>query len=139
MDFKGFYPYPVHTHWCTAMGFDSSNNRIGFTISDNQTKESFKNNENALWVNGKLTPLPPVKITQSAGMESEWVIQDMEGMVDLVFTPDDKIPHRTDQRLFRFLYDCPLGYFNGVVTNSEGEEIPLRNFWGRGEHLLLRI
>ena len=138
-DFKGYYPFPMHSQWCMAAGFDSANRRIGFSVADNQNRESYKNNENALWIDGRLTPLPPVKITQTAGTDSEWTIQDMEGMVDLVFTPKEQIRHKLDYFLFQSSLDSPLGFFNGMMVSSEGEEIPLRNVSGIGEKLFLRI
>jgi hypothetical protein len=138
-DFKGFYPYRMRTKWCTGMGFDGLGRRFGFSIAENQARESFKNNENALWLDGRLTPLPPVKITQPRGIDSEWVIQDMEGMVDLVFTPQE--PVRCSMNLFvtRSDYNSPLGVFSGVVVSAEGEEIPVKNMWGLGEKLYLRV
>jgi hypothetical protein len=138
-DFKGFYPSPMHSQWCTAFGFDSANRRIGFTVAENQAKEPFANNENALWIDGRLTPLPPVKITQTTGTEAEWIIQDMEGMVDLVFTPKEQIRYKPNFFFPRSLCDSPLGFYNGVVVSSEGEEIPLRNMWGMGEKIFLQV
>jgi hypothetical protein len=138
-DFKGYYPYPMLSQWCAALGFDASNRRVGFSLAENQAKETYKNNENALWIDGRLTPLPPVKITRSSGSESEWVIQDMEGMVDLVFTPKEPIRYKLNFFLPRSYYESPLGFFNGMVVNSEGEEISLKNMWGIGEKLYLRV
>jgi hypothetical protein len=138
-DYKGFYPYRMRTGWCTGMGFDSSGRRFGFSLAENQARESFRNNENALWVDGRLTPLPPVKITQPGGAVSEWVIQDMEGMVDLVFTPEVPVHCGMNFLITRFEYESPLGVFNGAMVNSEGEKIPVKNLWGVGEKLYLRI
>ena len=138
-DFKGYYPYRMRNTWCTGMGFDAENRRFGFSIGENQARESYRNNENALWIDGVLTPLPPVKITQSEGPESDWIIQDMEGMVDLVFSPRE--PGRNIRNIIfsRTDYEYPLGFFNGIVLSSEGEELPLRNVWGAGEKLYLRM
>jgi hypothetical protein len=138
-DYKGYYPFPMHSQGCSAVGFDSKNRRIGFSLSENQAKESYKNNENALWIDGKLTPLPPVKITRTNEAESEWIIQDMEGMVDLVFTTKEPIKFVLNLFLPLSYYESPLGYFNGVVVSSEGEEIPLRNMWGTAEKFFLRV
>lgn len=138
-DYKGYYPYKMRSTWCTGMGFDSRNQRFGFALGENQAKEAFSNNENALWINGKLTSLPPVKITRNGGPGSDWIIQDMEGMVDLVFTPKE-----TGHSVMNFIitssdYENPLGYFNGRLVSAEGEELLLRNVWGLGEKLYLRV
>ncbi|MCL2478551.1 MAG: DUF2804 domain-containing protein [Treponema sp.] len=137
-DYKGFYPYPLNSQWCEAIGFDASGRRFGFTLGENQARESYANNENALWIDGKLTHLPPVKITRS-GDGPEWIIQDMEGMVDLVFTPVEQIKYKMNVILSSSYYESPLGFFNGMIVSSDGEEIPVKNMCGLGEKLYLRI
>ncbi|MDR1949755.1 MAG: DUF2804 domain-containing protein [Spirochaetaceae bacterium] len=138
-DFKGFYPYFTRSFWCTGLGIDAENRRIGFSIAENQTRETYKNNENALWVNGRLTPLPPVRITIPNGTEADWVVQDVEGMVDLTFTPQEPLRSALDLILTKAEYDSPLGFYNGMLMDSDGTEIPVRNLWGIGEKLYLRV
>lgn len=138
-DCKGFFPYRMRNQWCNGFGFDGENRRIGFSIAENQTKESYKNNENALWVNGKLTPLPPVIITMPGGIESDWVIQDLEGMVDLTFSPQGSVRDSFNLIALRAEYDAPLGFFNGMLKSSAGEKIPVHNLWGMGEKFYIRI
>jgi len=132
-EFKGYFPFRRHYAWCSAAGFNKSHQRFGFALGDSQARESYTNNENALWIDGSLTPLPPVKITRNGDESSEWIIQDMEGMVDLVFVPKE-LGHNTNS-------DCQysLGVFNGLLLDSDGEEVPVRNTWGTGERLYLRV
>lgn len=142
-DYKGYYPYRMRSTWCTGMGFvprtGGADRRLSFALGENQAREPYGNNENALWVDGRLTPLPPVKITRAGGPESNWIIQDMEGMVDLVFTPQE-MKRRTENFVFSAMdYENPLGYFNGLLVSAEGEELPVRNVWGTGEKLYLRV
>jgi len=137
-DFKGYYPRRMRSSWCSATAFDEGGRRFGFALGENQAKESYRNNENALWIDGALTPLPPVKITRSGGPKSDWIIQDMEGMVDLVFTPRE-FSRNTDSFIFSSMDDeYALGHFNGLVVSAEGKEVPVRNAWGTGERLYLR-
>jgi hypothetical protein len=138
-DFKGFYPYRMSSIWCTALGFDEGGRRIGFTVAENQARENHRNNENALWVNGKLTPLPAVRITMPKGIKSEWIIQDLEGMVDLVFTPQESPRSGYNVILSRADLESPLGYYNGMLVSAGGEQIPIHNLWGTGEKIYLRI
>jgi hypothetical protein len=89
--------------------------------------------------------MPPVKITKNIRDEKDWVIQDMEGMVDLVFNP--KEPERSRKSVFSrslsvllgYNYENPLGCFNGLLVDADGKELPVRNAWGMGEKLFLRI
>jgi hypothetical protein len=138
-DYKGFYPYRMISTWCSAFGFDSSNRCFGFSIAENQAKENYKNNENVLWLDGKMTPLPPVRITMPQGPESDWVIQDLEGMVDLTFTPIEKNRQVFGVILSRADHHSMLGYYNGELVNSEDEHIAVRNMFGLGEDIYLRI
>lgn len=134
-DYKGYFPYRMRSTWCNAETL-----RFGFSIAENQTKETFKNNENVLWQEGgRMTPLPPVRITRPDGVEKDWVIQDVEGMVDLTFTPQEHIRSAFNLFLTRWEYDTPLGFYNGMLVNSDGEQIPVRNLWGLGEKLYLRV
>ncbi|MDR1319689.1 MAG: DUF2804 domain-containing protein [Treponema sp.] len=138
-DCKGFFPYRLRETLCSGMDFDGEGRRFGFHIVENQTRETHRNNENALWVKGRLSPLPPVRITMPGGSESDWIIQDVEGMVDLVFTPKEQ--HKEDANLFitRAEFDMPMGYYNGMLVSTDGEQIQVRNLWGRGKKIYLRV
>jgi hypothetical protein len=138
-DCKGFFPYRLRETLCGGMGFDGEGRRFGFHIVENQTRETHKNNENALWVNGRLSPLPPVRITMPEGIDSAWTIQDVEGMVDLVFTPKES--HKSGANFFITCaeFDMPMGYYNGMLVSAEGERIQVRNLWGMGEKIYLRV
>ncbi|MCL2066724.1 MAG: DUF2804 domain-containing protein [Treponema sp.] len=138
-DYKGFFPYRFQTVLCYAMGLDAAGRRFGFHVAENQTRETNRNNENALWVNGRLTPLPPVRITMPNGPDSDWIIQDVEGMVDLTFTP--KECNRSGMKLIvtSAELNAPLGYYNGMLVNAEGEQIHVRSLFGMGEKLNLRV
>jgi hypothetical protein len=139
-DYKGFYPYRMYTTTCYAMGFDtSSGKRFGFHIAENQAKETNKNNENALWLDGELTPLPPVLITMPYGLESIWVIQDIEGMIDLTFTPKEQNTYGTNLLFSEANSYSPMGLYNGMLVTSSGEKIIIKNLFGIGEKLFLRV
>jgi len=138
-DYKGFFPYRMRGVFCGSMGFDGDGRRYGFHIVENQARETRKNNENALWVNGSFTPLPPVRITMPNGPESDWVIQDLDGMVDLLFTPREINRFRADLLVTRGDFFALMGYYNGALVSGENEQIQVRNQWGIGEKLYLRV
>ena len=138
-DSKGYYRYLSSLVWCTAAGFDEKNRRCGFSIAGQTTGKPAENSENVFWSSGEATLLPPVHITMPQGIDEPWVIQDMEGMVDISFTP--RVPSRS---AFNFLvfsagYQTPLGLFSGFLLNSRAERIKIRSLWGLGEKLLLRV
>ncbi|MCL2802133.1 MAG: DUF2804 domain-containing protein [Treponema sp.] len=138
-DYKGIFPYRMEAAICRAVGFDENNYRFGFNVAENQARETYKNNENALWQNGILTPLPPVLITMPNGLDAEWVIQDVEGMIDLTFTPKELNKSGAKLGFTRADFIAPLGYYNGMLVNSSGEKIKIKNLFGLGEKLYLRV
>jgi hypothetical protein len=138
-DYKGFFPYRIKGIFCEGMGFDEEGRRYGFHIVENQARDTRKNNENALWVNGKFTPLPPVKITMPDDPESDWVIQDLDGMVDLVFSPKENKRFISNFLISRGDFFVQMGYYNGMLVSNENKQIHVRNQWGTGEKLYLRV
>jgi hypothetical protein len=138
-DYKGFFPYRMKGVFCGGMGFDGEGRRYGFHIVENQARETRKNNENVLWVNGAFTPLPPVRITMPNGPESDWVIQDLDGMVDLVFTPKENNRFGANLLVTSGDFFALMGYYNGVLISGKNEHIQVHNQWGIGEKLYLRV
>ncbi|MDR1506180.1 MAG: DUF2804 domain-containing protein [Treponema sp.] len=138
-DNKGFCRYLSSFLWCTAAGIDENNRHYGFSLVGQSAGNSSKNNENAFWIGGKTTPLPPVRITMPNGIGESWVIQDLEGMVDLSFSPRVKVRSAFNFLVFSADYQTPLGHFSGFLLNSEGERIQIRGLWGLGEKLSLRV
>jgi hypothetical protein len=139
-DNKGFYPYRSALSYCSAFGIDEKGRIFGFSLADKPTKELNKNNENALWLDGVLTPLPPVRITQTTnGDDDEWIIQDVEGMIDLTFKPLEFFENTFEIVLARFEHKTPAGQFSGTLLDKDGEKLKLRNFWGFAERIRFRI
>ena len=138
-DYKGFYPYRMKGVFCSGMGFDGKGRHFGFHMAENQTKETKKVNENAFWLEGSVTPLPSIKITMPNGPESDWIIQDVEGMVDLTFTPKVTNWYGINFLIISGDLFAPMGYYNGMLVSSGGEKIKVHNLWGTGEKLYLRV
>lgn len=138
-DSKGFYRYLSLLVWCTAAGFDEEGRRCGFSLAGRPAGETDDNNENVFWTDGEMTPLPPVHITMPQGIQEPWVIQDLEGMVDLSF--NSKVPARSAFNLavFGAEYQTPLGHFSGFLLNLNGRRVQIRGLWGLGEKLSLRV
>jgi hypothetical protein len=73
------------------------------------------------------------------GPEETWVIQDVEGMVDLTFTPKEQNRCGTNLLIAKADFNAPLGIYNGMLVNSDGEKIQIKNLFGMGEKLYLRV
>ncbi len=138
-DHKGYYPYRLHYEWVTGFGMEPSGRRIGFNLTDNQVKDQVRYNENRLWIGSAIHPLPPIRITRPYGRGEPWIIQDTEGMVDLIFHPE--VPHDIQIKLglAEIDYAGPFGRFEGSLKSSSGERINASQLYGMGEDKNLRL
>lgn len=137
-DHKGYYPYPTVYDWVTGMGFDRENRMIGFNLTDNQVTEPEIYNENCLWWNGELHPLPPVKVKRPDGVKGKWEINDEYDMVNLEFAPVIHTSVNINLLIIRSLYEGPYGFFNGYLKKTTGEKVDIQNLFGMGEDFYLR-
>lgn len=137
-DHKGFYPHIMTYDWVTGFGFDGVGRRIGFNLTKNQVERQERFNENVLWIDGAMYPLPPVHITRPRGAENEWIIQDFEGMVDMTFKPEVHHRIKTNALIMSSDYDGPFGSFSGVLAPKGLNPISIDSLYGMGEKKLLR-
>ncbi len=137
-DHKGYYPYITKYDWVTGFGFTENDERMGFNLTDNQVKDQQQHNENALWLDGKLHLLPPVKFSRPQGPKGPWLIKDMQGSVDLTFSPITHTSLKMNLLVLRTKYEGPYGYFNGFLKREDGQKLEIRNIFGVGEDFYLR-
>lgn len=132
--------YSLRTKSSLVIGLGKLDGRtVSFQLGNPVSGEEMKYNDNVLFVDNVMTPLPPVRITRPDGVAGAWVIQDTESMVDLVFTPiSDSIRHMS-AFVVRTSYHTVYGSFEGVLLTASGEKITLRGFPGVGKKILLRI
>lgn len=137
-DHKGFYPYRMHYDWVSGFGSDAKGRRIAFNLTDNQVRDQARYNENCLWINNKVWPLPPVKVTRPQGPAGDWIIQDTQGMVDLVFTPEVQNDLKFNLGIIESDSSGPMGSFRGFISNGEGARIQAELLYGLGKKEYLR-
>lgn len=111
--------------------------RLSTTSLDAVDKDSY--NDNAIFVDGKLTTLPPVDITHYLGLAQSWVIQDVESMVDLTFTPKNIISRSVNLIAINSTYYTVFGTIDGIILDSEGNKIVLKDFPGIAKRSQLRL
>jgi len=73
------------------------------------------------------------------GTDADWIIQDIEGMVDLTFTPKERNKSGASFIITHVEFTAPLGYYNGMLMNVNNEKIQVKNLFGMGEKLYLRV
>ncbi|MDR0663075.1 MAG: DUF2804 domain-containing protein [Spirochaetaceae bacterium] len=136
-DCKGFIPYRARYINCRAFSFDDRGRRLGFSMGEHITRKLNVTNENALWLDGALTPLPPVRITE--GESGQWSVQDLEGLIDLNFKLIDGAYKQADLFFIGIDHSNPAGLFNGMLTTRDGEKLPVRNVPGTIEYFNFRL
>ncbi len=138
-DHKGYYPFPTRYDWITGAGHTQEGSLIGFNLTDNQVLDQERYNENALWLDGRNHPLPPIKVSRPKGLMETWVIKDAYGMVDLRFHPVVDTQVDINALLFKSKYSGPYGNYEGSLTDSDGNKISIDQLFGMGEKFYLRI
>ncbi|MDR0383642.1 MAG: DUF2804 domain-containing protein [Spirochaetaceae bacterium] len=136
-DVKGFIPYRSRYFSCRSLGVDTKGRRFAFSLGEHITRKLNVNNESALWLEGTLTALPPVRIVMYE--HGEAVIQDLEGMVDLTFKLAEDTVARFDMFFVGMEHRNQMGHFNGTLTTADGEKLPVRNLPGAAECFDFRL
>lgn len=139
-DHKGFYPYVTRYDWVTALGKDEQSGKlIGFNLTNNQVVQQDKYNENCLWFDGELHPLPPIRVTRPDGYKGVWFVQDEHDMVRLEFEPVTHTSVNLNLIVACSKYEGPYGVFRGYVRKRDGEKVVVDGMVGMGEDFYLRI
>ena len=134
--------YKFHSKSASTYGIGNSKGKNVFfyiKTSNMDAADSDAYNCNLLVVDGKQTALPPVYMTHPFGIDKNWIIQDTESMVDLTFTPLSVNSRTLNLIALRTNYYTMYGTFEGVLLNSDGEKIILKNFPGLLHKGMLRL
>ncbi len=131
-----------HSHGEFVLGFGIVMEKfIAFKIcadSDDASNTDLYNS-NVLFYDGKMTPLPPARITHSYGISKSWVIQDTENMIDLTFNSKSVNVNKISAFIVRTVNHTIYGTFEGSVVTSEGQKISFKSLQGISENYLVRL
>ena len=135
-DHKGYYPWDLKYDWVTGYKIDEKGQIIGFNLTHNQVENSEKNNENRLWVNGKINYLPPITVKYSG---ENWIIKDSKDRINLVFNKSNETTKKKNYGIMYVDYTAPMGSFEGFIVDDNGNKIICDNCFGMGERKRYRI
>lgn len=144
-DHKGYYPMTMQYDWVTGLGINDNGILQGFNLTDNQILEPEKYNENCLWHEGLMTPLPPVSVSRPGGVHQRWEISDEYGQVKLGFTPLADVPVKQNYGISKVDYHGPTGVFDGYIeipSETDPSQMLTFNFdgfIGMGEKKYIRM
>lgn len=140
-DHKGFYPYRMAFDWVTGAVRSPEEGLLGFNLTRNQVLHPEKYNENCLWMDGKMIPLPPVFFSRiREGGREVWSVRDAAGFVNVDFHPRGvEITERRNFLIARIDYRAPFGRFSGWIRPGGGRRISVDSCFGMGERKRMRL
>lgn len=118
---------------------DNKTHFVKLFVSSIDSQSADMYNSNILILNGDLSLLPPVKITRPRHFFDEWIIQDTESMIDLVFKPQLNDLRLLSMFILHARFHTLLGTVNGTIRTKENEEIQLKNIHAIASKQRLRL
>ncbi len=134
-DHQGYYPHRSWYDWVTCAEYQHGK-LTGLQLTTNQMMDPLYNNENCVWYDGKMYPLPNVSFYRSRDRSKTWLIRDDLGMVDLTFEPTSydvgmQLRFETAGKYLDFY--APFGYMSGTVTTAAGLKVQFDRIYCVGE------
>ena len=130
-DHKGYYPYNMHYDWITGMGKTAQDGVIGFNLTDNQVSNKHDYNENYLWINGDMHPLPEISIARLEN--GNWLATDEHDTVNVEFIIMNEFELKVGLEILGANYIAPFGYHKGWIKDIFGVKHSVNNLFGMGE------
>ncbi len=132
--------FALRTKYSKLVGLGEHSGRVcSFQLGNSVYHDDYTYNDNVLFLDGRVVPLPPVRITRPEGVTGPWIIQDTESMVDLIFTPVSDSSRKLSAFVVRTDYHTVYGFFDGVLLTPSGERVVLKAYPGIGKKILLRV
>ena len=138
-DHKGYYPGYVSYDWITAAGFTGKGILTGFNCTRNQVRDPERFNENCLWHEGRMYPLPPIVAEQTGEGNEVWRYHDSYGMVDVRLYPRKRNRIKFCLPPLFVDYDAPYGPVEGHILKPDGTKIIIDGLFGMAEKKRYRL
>ena len=138
-DGKAFLPLHSESTSVTGFGLLPDGRHAGFALTDLGAESPLRPMGNTLFIGTRAHGLPPVRITQPYGEKSPWNIQDMEGMVDLSYTPVSAKGFELHAGGLALALKSSAGTFEGTLNTPSGESVELVKLPGLADSRLIRL
>lgn len=135
-DQKSYYPRNFWWNWMTAVKVIEGN-IYGFNLTENQSTDPKKYNENCMWYNNDTYRLPPVKFSFDSD-KMVWKITDENGDVNLTFDVIYKNAINKNFVVIKSNYYAPFGWVNGTLK-AEGITLNIDKYFAMGEKINITI
>ncbi|MBY8967063.1 DUF2804 domain-containing protein [Algiphilus sp. NNCM1] len=120
VDFSlGYPPRETQWNWLSVDGHCAN----GEHIAINGVAHFLNGFENALWCDGKVTPLSQMAFDYDpAQLMQPWQIRSLDGRVNIVFTPEARRGEHRHVGLLASRFTQPCGRFEGTVQTAQGPQ-----------------
>ena len=132
---RGVWEYQSYWNWASASGFLPDGQTIGLNLGQGFGDLS-KATENAMILNGRIHKLGAVKFdyaSASCDYMQPWFFTDVEGRLDLTFTPFKDRTARTNLGIIFSEVHQMFGRYNGRVILDDGSPLEIRDLIGFAE------
>jgi hypothetical protein len=132
---KTYYPLVTEWRWASCAGYDAEGRLIALNLVRNMLPDRETNNENVLWVDGRLSGWGAANFTFDVErVTAPWHIETSDGRCSLEMRPVAERAGRTNLGVLLSDYHAPVGTFSGTVTDDQGAAYEIRDFFGIAEY-----
>ncbi len=135
---KTYYPYVSFWKWATAAGYSHDGKLVAFNLCQNMIAHDDDANENCFWVDGKISCLKAARFEFGDVMQP-WKMKTMDGRVNLSFVPmGERAQSINTAFVIRSDFHQPFGLYSGILTDEQGIEHSIKDYFGLAEHHVTR-
>lgn len=135
-DQKSYYSRNFWWNWLTAVKVIDGD-IYGFNLTENQSKNPKKYNENCMWYKNESYRLPPVKFLFDR-KTMLWKIVDEKATVDLTFNVVFKNSINRNLMLVKSMYYAPFGWVSGSIK-VDGLTLEVDKYFAMGEKIDIKL
>jgi hypothetical protein len=130
---EAYFPRRTTWFWATGAGMSIDGTVVGFNLAKGvHDDRRGRFSENALWLDGKPSALPPMRFEPGTG-KKHWTVRSDDGAVDLVFEPVGERGEDVHLLVVSSKYRQPFGTFTGRLRDVRGREVRIEGLPGVAE------
>lgn len=128
---KAHYPRHTFWRWATFAGRDSQGRAVGFNLTKNVVRDDEHHNENAVWVDGRISRFGPAVFDMDIDRKlAPWRLRTTDDRVSLTFSPVGARTEDTDvPGIARSRFQQLYGRFSGQLQGDDGL-VEIDGLWG---------
>ncbi len=135
-DQKSYYSRNFWWNWISSAKIIDGQ-MFAFNLTENQSLNPKKYNENCVWYRNKEYRLPAVKFLFDR-KNMLWKIVDENGQVDITFKVEFKNSINRNLMIFKSDYYAPFGWAEGTLK-FEGITLNVKDFFAMGEKINIKL